>query len=270
MMGCASTHDMPVAIPVAPDGWLTTVLSGKTFLHRIYRRDIVEPQQCLRVFIEGDGTPWATRDHVASDPTPRNPILLRIATKVPGAALYLGRPCYFGLNESAGCGAEDWTFGRFAPDVIASMTAVIERQAHAQKANRVALVGHSGGGTLATLIAPRLAVPTSLVTIGAPLDVAAWTTRHAYTPLFLSLDPATQPALPPSILQLHLIGGSDNNIPADLQRQYLVRNPQAQQRILPGVEHDLTGWSDDAWADYLEHLLDEQGCAAHAENPSSR
>jgi pimeloyl-ACP methyl ester carboxylesterase len=73
-------------------------------------------------------------------------------------------------------------------------------------AGRVRLVGWSGGGVMATLVAARRADVAGLITIAAPLDVAAWTQGRGISPL-LGLDPADLP--PISAPQVHLSGAFD-------------------------------------------------------------
>lgn len=188
--------------------------------------------------------------------------MLRIASLTHGNVLYLGRPCYFGLAGDPGCGAEDWTFGRYSPEVVASMVAVVNRQAARTGADRVALVGHSGGGTLAALMAPGVGLPVSLLTIAAPLDTDAWARRHGYTPLFLSLNPARVAPLDRDVPQLHLLGGADDNVPVDIQAAYRARQPWAEYRELPQLSHDLSDRPEASWARLLDRELDAAGCLA--------
>ncbi|CAL1241117.1 protein of unknown function [Candidatus Methylocalor cossyra] len=42
----------------------------------------------LHVYLEGDGRPWQTRWHIAEDPTPREPVMLRLMARDHQAALY--------------------------------------------------------------------------------------------------------------------------------------------------------------------------------------
>ena len=41
------------------------------------------PAGALHVYIEGDGTPYVARHDFAADPTPRNPLMLRLMTLDP-------------------------------------------------------------------------------------------------------------------------------------------------------------------------------------------
>lgn len=55
----------------------------------------------LRVYIEGDGHAWQSRTRPSADPTPHNPVGLRLALADPSPAplLYLARPCQYARGE---------------------------------------------------------------------------------------------------------------------------------------------------------------------------
>ena len=78
----------------------------------------------------------------------------------------------------------------------------------------VVLIGYSGGGTIAWLMAARIPETTRVVTIAANLDIDEWTRIHDYSRLAGSLNPALAPALTPAIEQLHFVGGRDTNVTA--------------------------------------------------------
>ena len=73
-------------------------------------------------------------------------------------------------------------------------------------AGRVTLVGWSGGGVMAALVAARREDVAGLVTIAAPLDLAVWTRSRGLSPL-QGLDPADLP--PIAAPQVHLTGAFD-------------------------------------------------------------
>lgn len=181
---------------------------GDTYRHLIFER----PRQGepLFVFIEGDGTPWINGNIIADDPTPRTTIAfdLMLASDVP--AIYVGRPCYFGLNDPP-CTGADWTHGRFSERVVASMAAAIIHNVDDEE-RRIVLVGYSGGGALALLLAPRLANVDAVVTIAGLVDTDAWAAHHGYEPLSGSINPATI-RIPRHIRQIHLVGENDSIVP---------------------------------------------------------
>jgi poly(3-hydroxybutyrate) depolymerase len=106
--------------------------------------------------------------------------------------------------------------------------------------------GYSGGGTLAMLLAPRVAETEEVVTVAANLDVAAWVRHHGVRPLEGSLDPARQPPLPARIVQRHWAGAADPEVPADVVR----RVAGANLVVVPRFDH-VCCWQD-IWPEILE------------------
>lgn len=188
----------------------------------------------LHIYLDGDGRPFVRRDRVARDPTPRDPLTLRLLAADPGPALYLGRPCYHGLESR--CDARLWTSARYGEAVLASMAAAITAIAAANAPAGVVLIGYSGGGTLAVLLAARLPAVDAVVTIAANLDVAGWTRLHGYSPLVDSFDPArmTEGRVVP---QWHLTGSLDRNVPPALNAGLAARLPCAEFRVIEGFNH---------------------------------
>jgi pimeloyl-ACP methyl ester carboxylesterase len=211
------------------------VLPGEGFQHRGFAA--LRGHDLLVLFIDGDGSPWV--DHgrrVAADPTPRVPLGLELAVRTPESVLYLGRPCYFGLIRD-GCAEEVWTSERYSAAVVASMVAATKTYVAAHNFQRVLIVGYSGGGTLAVLMASQLSASAPMkssarhdgpqvagvVTIAGNLDPDAWTRAHDYLPLTGSLNPALAPPLPTSLREWHLIGERDTNVPYAAAQEYLQR-----------------------------------------------
>ena len=85
-------------------------LRGDGFELIAYGNRIAHPSGRLHVYLEGDGVPWITRTLIALDPTPRNPLALRLMALDPAPALYLARPCYNGTAKAPGCNPLSFTF----------------------------------------------------------------------------------------------------------------------------------------------------------------
>lgn len=191
----------------------------------------------LHVYLEGDGTPWRNRVFIMRDPTPRSPLMLRLMAMDNQHSVYLGRPCYNGTSEDPECNNRLWTSGRYSDVVVASMSEAIREIAQRYRASDLRLFGHSGGGALAMLIAQRLPQVSNVITVAGNLDTDAWTQFHAYTPLYGSLNPAKQPRLRREVLQWHLVGGNDVNIPYPLVRSFIMGQPEASGILLQGFNH---------------------------------
>jgi len=191
----------------------------------------------LHIYLEGDGTPWKHRTIVMPDPTPRNPLMLRLMALDSQPAAYLGRPCYNGTAQDEGCESSMWTSARYSDIVIDSMASGIRALAKRFDADELWLFGHSGGGALALLLAEQLPAVTRLITVAGNLDTEAWIRHHRYTPLFSSRNPARQPLLRNSVWQWHLLGGRDHIIPPQLVRRFIVQQPQASAFMLKSFSH---------------------------------
>ena len=214
-------------------GMQAGVVPGASFQHVVFQN----PRQggdTLHVYIDGDGTPWQA-GRPASDPTPREPLLLRLMALDPSPSLYLGRPCYHGLSRTPPCAGALWTDQRYSEAVVTSMAAGLERVLHEKGFARVIWFGYSGGGTLATLLAPRIAQTVGVVTVAANLDIDAWADLHDYPRLAGSLNPAGQPPIPSRIYQRHYVGDKDTVVP----KAIVARGPidPATLIVIPAYDH---------------------------------
>jgi pimeloyl-ACP methyl ester carboxylesterase len=179
----------------------------------------------LHVYIEGDGRAWVHRHRPSSDPTPLLPLAAELALRDPHpAVLYLARPCQWRPETSAGdCPPELWTSHRYSATVVQGYVLILRELASSRGSSRIALIGHSGGGALAALIAARLEGVEWLVTVAGNLDTAAWTRHHAVSPLLGSLNPAEDAARLRGLPQQHLVGGRDAIVPEAVVRAFVER-----------------------------------------------
>jgi pimeloyl-ACP methyl ester carboxylesterase len=234
----ACTPPMRHARQIAHAGHLQEMLlEGSGFRHRAFAR-VTPDASGLTVFIEGDGSPWVGAGRrPAADPTPRVPLALELAAETPGNVLYLGRPCYFGLAHDSQCSEREWTAERYSARVVGSLEAALRSFAGEHATQRVLLVGYSGGGTLAVLLANRLAANVAVVVIAGNLDPDEWTRLHGYQPLVGSLNPAQEPPLPLTLPAWYLVGDRDANVPAAATAAYFGRVPQARVLHFQSSDH---------------------------------
>jgi pimeloyl-ACP methyl ester carboxylesterase len=177
------------------------------------------------VYVEGDGRAWPNRFVPSADPTPLDPIGLELAVRDPAPlVVYLARPCQYTVSRSvAGCHPRYWATHRYAPEVIDSIGRAIDHYKTVLGAREVELVGYSGGGAVAALVAAHRDDVVSLTTVAATVDHAAWTAHHDLTPLRGSLNPADFAARLQGVPQIHLVGEDDWVVPGLVTRAFLAR-----------------------------------------------
>lgn len=242
LQGCATPSDRLNSF-ANEQGFERSTLRVKGFDLLVYKNATqikssqAESATQLHVYLEGDGSPWRHRTFIMPDPTPRNPLMLRLMSLDKHPSVYIGRPCYNGTSEDPGCENRLWTSGRYSTQVVDSMVAAINVLLKRLKPDQVQLFGHSGGGALALLIAQEIPSVTHVVTIAGNLDTDAWTEHHGYTPLYSSLNPAKQPALRSQVNQWHLVGGRDSVVPAQLIKPFVLSQASASGFFYGGYDH---------------------------------
>lgn len=230
-------------------GYDLSVVKGKKFSHRIIFKAGKGRQ--LHVYIEGDGRAWLSSSLPASNPSPDRSLMFDLMMLDKYPALFLGRPCYFVTLESV-CSAYWWTHGRYSEAVVDSMAAVLNRRSASY--DSLVLIGHSGGGTIAMLLARRVSKLSLVVTLAGNLDVASWVAHHNYSPLLGSLDPMQQPLLAADIEQRHFLGANDSVILSDWTQAYVNRykaknHTRVGFTLLADLGHN-KGWQK-YWPDLL-------------------
>ena len=153
----------------AEQGFSREIVRGPLFQHQVFRKQGKQTER-LHIYLEGDGKPWLRGQFVTDDPTPKNPLALQLMAEAPYSAVYLGRPCYFGFARTPPCGPRYWTSARYGEEVVNSLVSAIAQLRRDQQP--ILLIGYSGGGTLASLLAGRLSGDVRLLTIAGNLDLS--------------------------------------------------------------------------------------------------
>jgi len=178
----------------------------------------------LTIYIEGDGRAWIDSTTPSPNPTPVNPVALKLAVVDPAAnVVYLGRP---GQYLPGDVDSRYWLSARFSAEVVDVYVSVILALSSENAAPTIHLVGYSGGAAIAALVASRIklsqdAPRLTLRTVAGNLDTQAWTHRLRLSPLEGSLNPARQALVLQDIPQLHLVGLRDRQVPVDILDSFL-------------------------------------------------
>jgi dienelactone hydrolase len=252
--GCAAHRAFDPYHDLDP-GYRASTVQGTQFAHAVVVPRGQKAAPTLWVFIEGDGQPWVDGGRrIARDPTPKIPLAFDLfkASSVP--RVYLGRPCYFSHADDVGCDPSLWTSARYGRAAVASMASALEALVRESSTRRVILVGDSGGGTIAYLVAPQIPAVSAVVTISGNLDIDAWTRAHRFLSLSESGNPATAPALDHRITQIAIVGGRDMNVPQASLRAFLDRQQPQEVWIYEHHDHACC-WRRD-WPSILNRISD--------------
>ena len=256
LSGCSHfDHRIDQANLIAKQGNLvSTMLATPKFDLMLFHRGLISEQKQLVIYIEGDGQAWRRKHILSDDPTPRDPLALRLAANDPGpAVLYIARPCQFQKGSSRPeCAPKYWSSHRYSEEVVTSVNFAIDWGVRQTGATTIFLVGYSGGRTVAVLVAARRYVVAGFATIAANLDHRLWTEIHNVSPLVDSLNAADFTNSVENIPQVHFAGAEDKIVPpiiAESYREKFTDVTMVEIRTVNGFDH-LCCWKD-VWPDIL-------------------
>lgn len=239
-------------------GLQSTPIQSQGFtLETAINRSAWTPDRVLHVYLEGDGLPWVHRNVKARDPTPMDALMLRLMAIDTKPSLYLGRPCYFGHAEDAGCNESLWTEARYSQSVVDAMAQGLNDIVNKLKVKRLILIGHSGGAALALLIANRIQKVTKVITLAGNLDPESWAQWHGFSALVGSLNPSKEPKTH-DYDEVHLLAQDDENIPLQSAKEIALSRENSQVIVLVSMTHTC------CWEEVLPIILSPGG-----ESPTS-
>jgi len=219
------------------------------FLLTTYQRfgSTVDNKQMV-VYIEGDGMAWISRDQLSSNPTPMQPIALKLASIDTNTnVLYIARPCqYLWPQKMNACNSKYWSNKRGSEEVISSISQAISIVKQKQNISTIRLIGYSGGGGIAALIAARRQDVDEFVSVSANLNYKLFTQIHKLSPMNGSIDPITIAKQIDSIPQIHYVGADDKIVPRQIALSF-----SDKVRVINNVSHD--NWPD-KWAQILRSV----------------
>ena len=205
----------------------------------------------LRIYIEGDGLAWRTRRRLSAHPSPVRPTALNLMLVDPAIdKAYLARPCQYLQTEA--CHPRYWSTHPFSDGVISEMDRALDALKERGGYGRLELVGFSGGGAVAALLAARRDDVDSLTTVAGNLDTVAFCRIHGLTPLCDSLNPADVAGTLLPMAQRHFVGKGDRVVPASVYASFAghVAPRRAVSPILVDHVTHQDGWVE-VWAGLL-------------------
>lgn len=203
-----------------------------------------KPGAPARVYIEGDGLAWLSPHEISPNPTPRDPLALRLAAADAGAnVVYLARPCQYGALDA--CPETYWTNGRTAPEVVAAYQAALD-MLRRRGVTGFELVGYSGGAAVAVLVAAGRGDVLSVRTVAGNTDYAEFARIHGTSALDASVPPESAAMKISALPQMHFTGGRDKVVPAEIFTAWKKESGGARcvgGMTVAGNSHD-AGWAE--------------------------
>ncbi len=220
--------------------WHRINLDAGDFTLAAYIPNTHTQSSTLTIYIEGDGSAWVSPTQPSTDPTPIDPVALRLALAQPqGNAAYLARPCQFTDAVASHCSDQYWLGKRFSLTVVNATNQAINQLKRKFVSRQIYLVGYSGGGAIAALVAARRDDVIKLITIAGNLNHRLWTERHHVSELAGSLNPADEINQLSRIEQWHFVGTADRDIQPEIIKSFVDQFPNQQKiHFLPIADFD--------------------------------
>lgn len=135
------------------------------------------------------------------------------------------------------------------------MDEAINQLKHRAGATHLVLIGYSGGGAVAALVAAARSDVVHLVSVAGNLDPDEWARRHSLPELTASLNPKDYASKLAAIRQTHFVGERDGVVPIEIYRSYRDAFPEhadISATVVPRADHSCC-W-EQAWRDWLRAM----------------
>lgn len=168
------------------------------------------------------------------------------------SVLYLARVGQFQASQNGVNYKDYWSNKRFAKEVVNSASQALDQAKIRLGATSLHLVGYSGGGGLAILLAQQRNDVLSVTTIAGLLDIDCWVKEKNFSPLIGSLNPASKAKTIKSLPQIHFFGTKDIIIPPKMSSHFQTLAPFNDFTL---VEVDTNHW--DLWIELSPELFEK-------------
>jgi hypothetical protein len=238
LSGCATPSDH-AAVVATSAGLKRELIPAHGFVVTAFSR-ITRRDSSIAIYIEGDGRAWHSRTAPADNPTPHRALGLLLAAKDPSDnVVYLARPCQLTpMKLNPQCDSRYWTHARFAEEMVSVMNDAISFYVHDSNM-RIHLVGYSGGGAIAVLVAARRDDVASLRTVAGNLDHAAVNRINRVSMMPESLNAMDAALNVASIPQIHFSGSDDSTVLPSIAKEFAhAVGSCATLHVIAGLTHE--------------------------------
>ena len=235
------------------NNWVEHQIEVPSFLLTSFER-INVTSAVANIYIEGDGRAWLNKRIPSLDPTPNNPVAFNLA-QLDSAdnVFYLARPCqYTKMIDGSACEQKYWTSHRFSVEVIDAIDDALDDIKRRSQITGFNLVGFSGGGNVAALLAARRNDVLSIRTVAGNLDHSLQSNMHNVSQMPYSLNAKNVAKSIEHIPQLHFVGGKDKIVPQKIYESYKSASDQSDCVKLKFVD---TASHTDGWESVWKSLL---------------
>ncbi len=156
------------------------------------------------------------------------------------------------MELNPNCTQDYWTDKRLSEEVITSINTAVIAISNNQP---VSLVGFSGGGGVAVLLAVRNKNIQDIITIAGNLDIDRFSNYHNVYALKKSLNPIKYARAINHIPQLHISGDKDSIVPSSIAAAYVTSSASTcvHSKVFLGIAHN-RGW-EEIWQTVLKTNL---------------
>jgi pimeloyl-ACP methyl ester carboxylesterase len=236
----------------AAAGMRKSYIKAASFTLTAYER-CAGPGEHLHIYIEGDGAAWLSRTRLSDDPTPQKPLVLELALLDPASRVaYLARPGQYTAARIPGCDAAYWSGKRFSSEVAEAVNEAIDTLRVHCRAEKIHLIGYSGGAAIAVLLAARRDDVASLRTVAGNLDPEAVNRYHRVSPFTDLQNPMEAAKKLRNLPQRHFIGLRDKVVPSGIAQSFLKQTGRGRCGGITIVEDAAhTGGWRERWKELL-------------------
>ena len=205
---------------------------------------LINKNQIINIYIEGDGRSWIDRDTISSNPTPTVPFALNFANlDTDNNVIYLARPCQYAFNQK--CNESVWTSHQFSKSVLMSYMEVLDAIKEQNNNDKFNLIAYSGGATIALMLAANRSDVNSIRTIAGNLNHNQLSVLTKTTPLYQSISSNDFIFKTKNVPQIHYYGSKDEVIPNQIYLNYLnsfAKNSCVKIIEVAGFKHASKDW----------------------------